>query len=104
MRGIFLALVAVFVSADAGAQVRPPEQRDGIVCEAQQADGKGALKGRWKNDNSVCKIVTFHFEIDGKKQGSDYQVVLNARESKPMEYTPTSSTHWPRVSRVETCS
>ena len=96
----FLAALAVPLAT---AQSKAVEQRDGIAWEVQQTDAKGTLKGRWKNDNSVCKIVTFHFEKDGKKEGSDYQVVLNTRESKPMEYNPTSTTHLPRISRVESC-
>lgn len=86
------------------AQSKIGEQRDGVVWEIQETDAAGSIKGRWKNDNSVCKIVTFHFEKDGKKEGSDYQVSLNARASKPMDYKPGSSSHVPRISRIETCA
>lgn len=97
--------IAASVSTPSHAQSKIGEQRDGVIWEIQQTDATtGAVKGRWKNDNSVCKIVTFFFEKDGKKEGSDYQVTLNARESKPMDYKPGSSAHVPRISKIETCA
>ncbi|MBL8522979.1 MAG: hypothetical protein JNN20_04765 [Betaproteobacteria bacterium] len=99
-----IAILAAALPALSHAQSKVGEQRDGIVWEIQTADEAGSVKGRWKNDNSVCKIVTFHFEKDGKKEGGDYQVALNARESKPMDYKRGASSHVPRISKIETCA
>ncbi len=99
-----VAILAAILPAQSLAQSKTGEQRDGVAWEVQSTDAaSGSTKGRWKNDNSVCKIVTFHFEKDGKKEGSSYQVTLNTRESKPMDYKPESPTHVPRISKVESC-